>query len=75
MSTPLGYDLSQYDRWRSFPEKMTPEEAMTALAPLAHVSDIEVAHMQADEIICSLLRFLGHGDVVDAWGKVEKWYA
>lgn len=68
-------DLKTYDRWRTMPEKMTPEEAIAALTPLAGVGDIEVAHAQADDVLCSLLRFLGHDDVVEAWGKVDKWYA
>lgn len=37
--------------------------------------DTEVAHGKADIIICSLLRQLGYGDVVDEWDKVDKWYA
>lgn len=68
-------DLKTYDRWRSFPSEMTAEQALEALKPLAEIGDIEVAHSQADEILCSLLRSLGHGDVVDAWEKVDKWYA
>ncbi len=68
-------DLAVYDRWRTMPEKMTPEEALTALKPLEDVGDWEVAHSQADDVLCSLLRFYGHDDVVEAWEKVGKWYA
>lgn len=64
-------DLATYYRWRKFPAKMTPAEALEALKPLEAVGDIEVAHMQADDILCSLLRHLGHADVVDAWEKIN----
>lgn len=68
-------DFATYDRWRYFPAKMTPEEALVALQPLADVGDAEIAHVQADDILCALLRFLGYDDVVEAWQKVDKWYA
>lgn len=68
-------DFAAYDRWRDFPEKMTPEEALTALKALQPVGDIEVAHSQADDVLCSLLRFLGHSEVVEAWRELDKWYA
>ena len=71
----IEMNLAEYDRWRTFPDKMTPEEAEAALAPLAHVGDLEVAHAQADDILCALLRYLGHDTVVDAWHRVDKWYA
>src|ERR1051325_245772 len=45
--------LTEYDRWRKFPEKMTPEEALAALEPLAKVNDVEVAHSQADDVMCA----------------------
>jgi hypothetical protein len=68
-------DLSQYDRWRTMPATMTPDEALTALRPLQSVTDLEVAHGQADEILCALLRHLGHNEIVEAWERVDKWYA
>ncbi len=37
--------------------------------------DTESAHEVADEVLCDLLRELLFDDVVDAWQKVEKWYA
>lgn len=68
-------NLAEYDRWRCMPKRMTPEEAITALKPLENVGDYEIAHNQADDVLCALLRFLGHDDVVKAWQKVGKWYA
>lgn len=37
--------------------------------------DYEMAHSEADAIICELLRTLGYDDVVEEWHKVGKWYA
>ena len=68
-------DLATYDRWRTFPDRMTPEEAATALRALADVKDIEVAHSQADDILCSLLRYYEQDEVVALWADIDKWYA
>lgn len=37
--------------------------------------DEERAHYEADGVLCELLIALGYQDVVDEWGKVDKWYA
>lgn len=37
--------------------------------------DREEAHMDADGVLCGLLCDLGHGDVVTAYHRVEKWWA
>ena len=54
---------------------MDRQQAIDALNDASQNMDIEIAHMQADEILCELLRDLGYIDVVDAWEAVEKWYA
>jgi hypothetical protein len=54
--------------------KMTPEEALAAMTALRLLYDRQRAHAEADEILCSLLRFLGHDDVVEAYDDLEKWY-
>ena len=38
-------------------------------------TDIEIAHIEADKILCELLLMLGWKDVVEAWERVPKWYA
>ena len=38
-------------------------------------SDPELAHGWADQYLCDLLDTLGYKDVVEAWNKVDKWYA
>lgn len=37
--------------------------------------DQELGHLEADEILCDLLRGLGYDAVVDEWKKIKKWYA
>lgn len=54
---------------------MTPEQAIAKLKELAKNGDYEVAHSDADRVLCDLLTALGHGEVVKAWGEVGKWYA
>lgn len=49
--------------------------ALGELERLAGWLDIEVAHIEADDVLCVLLNHLGYGDVVLAWSKVGKWYA
>ena len=54
------------------------EQALSALKVLnkdgSLTEDVEAAHIDADKILCAFLRSLGHGDVVDEFEKVEKWY-
>lgn len=38
-------------------------------------TDTEVAHLDADQVLCDLLEALGYKKVVDAYHKVNKWYA
>ena len=37
--------------------------------------DIEVAHLDADNILCDVLTQLGYKELVDLYKKVDKWYA
>ena len=53
---------------------MTREQALKELAECDKL-DTECAHLNADEVLCQLLRSLGYDDVVDAWDKLDKWYA
>lgn len=38
-------------------------------------SDEETLHVNADRLLCDMLRKLGYGDVVDLYDKVNKYYA
>ena len=37
--------------------------------------DTEVAHLDADNILCDVLTQLGYKELVDLYEKVKKWYA
>lgn len=37
--------------------------------------DAEADHSRADDLLCELLAELGYQEVVEAWRKVDKWYA
>lgn len=59
-------------------EPLTDEQrkmAIEELTDLQFSGDAERAHFDADMILCDVLRTLGYHDIVDAWWKVEKWYA
>ena len=54
---------------------MTREEAIETLKALAKDDDTEVAHKEADVVLCQLLFTLGYKDVVTEYHRVGKWYA
>lgn len=54
---------------------MSPERAIDLLQAVKDTEmDVEDGHIFADTILISLLRYLGHDAVVDAWLRVEKSY-
>jgi hypothetical protein len=61
--------------YRTKGEQMTREEAIETLKTLAKDLDGEVAHKEADVVLCQLLFTLGYGDVVDEYHRIYKWYA
>lgn len=56
---------------------MNKQEAIQELEEIADefAGDPEAAHMNADQTLCDLLDSLGYGEVVEAWRRVDKWYA
>ena len=55
---------------------MTREEAIEELEVIDKVDDDrEVAHIDADGVLCELLTSLGYKDVVTAYHNISKWYA
>lgn len=54
---------------------MTKEEAIEELKKIAKDNDIEMAHVEADSVLCQLLFTLGYGDVVTEYHRITKWYA
>lgn len=56
-------------------KEMTRERAIEELRKQQTECDTEVAHGEADAVLCDLLISLGFSDVVDEYHKVEKWFA
>lgn len=54
---------------------MTRKEALIELTELTQEPDIEHAHVRADEILLELLRTLGYADIIEAYNRIDKWYA
>ena len=54
---------------------MTKKQAIKELKEAQQNGDIEVAHCDADNVLCEFLKKLGHWDVVAEYEKVDKWYA
>lgn len=65
------------DEFEGLSKESASSLAVRRLEEIAQVSegDPEVAHSVADDILCKLLRRLGHGEVADAYERVERWYA
>lgn len=38
-----------------------------------HGSDCEEIHIEADDLLCKVLRRLGAGDLVESWERIEKY--
>ena len=59
---------------------LTPEEFKAAMFEIWHSKrsryyDCEPRHIDADSLMCEVLRQLGYGDGVDIFENMEKWYA
>lgn len=50
-------------------------EAIYQLKDLQESDDIESAHAEADDILCTVLEVLGCIELVKEYKKVQKWYA
>ena len=42
---------------------------------LAYSGDREMAHAEADDLLCEVVDLLGHGEVTHAYSQISKWYA
>ena len=52
----------------------TVKDFIARLAALRS-KDEEMAHVEADKILCEALTLLGHDGIVAAWQDIPKWYA
>ncbi len=50
------------------------DAAVEQLERLQEVRDPELAHEQADRVLCRFLRAIGHRAVADEFEAVERWY-
>ncbi len=51
------------------------KEQNNKLRKLADNSDTEIAHGEADLILCDILIEYGLNETVDLWKNINKWYA
>lgn len=51
------------------------KEAVEKMKECVNSGDTEVAHLDADAILCDVLTQLGYKELVDLYEKVKKWYA
>lgn len=51
------------------------KEAIEQMKECVNSGDTEVAHLDADNILCDVLTQLGYKELVDLYEKVKKWYA
>ena len=49
-------------------------DAVARLERLQAAHDPEIAHEQADRVLCEFLRAIGHREVADEFDAVERWY-
>lgn len=54
---------------------MTKEEVIEALKLEQKNTDIEMAHSNADDLLCQFLNSLGYSDVTAEYKEIPKWYA
>lgn len=54
---------------------MTPEEFAKRMQQIADSGEPESAHIDADELMCFILRKLGYGDGVAIFDDMRKWYS
>lgn len=67
----LGRDVSELEA----EGPMTRDKALIKLRKLQKNKKIEIAHYDADEVLCDLLETLGFKDVVREYHEIEKWYS
>lgn len=77
---PMTADEVRQEQEREMLKKQKEYEQSEAffverMKVLIDMWDTEAAHGKADDLLCGFLRLNGHGDLVDAWEEVPKWYA
>lgn len=55
--------------------KTTPEEFKQMMKEIAKKNDTEKGHIEADHLMCDLLRELGYQEGADIFEEMGKWYS
>ena len=61
-------------------EKITPEEFARRMREIErtrkdiHISEEVEQHLEADDLLCDVLRSLGYGEGVEIFEEMGKWY-
>lgn len=50
-------------------------EEMKWIAKESKDGDVEMLHLQADDLLINFLKSLGYKDLARAYNRVDKWYA
>lgn len=51
------------------------KDYINRIRDLANNRDVEGTHIEADKILCEVLKTLGQSELVEEFEKLEKWYA
>lgn len=54
---------------------MTKEEFKNRMQAIADKRDTEGGHIEADDLMCELLKGLGYGEGVEIFEGMNRWYA
>ena len=54
---------------------LTPEQFYNKMMEISESDDIEFKHMDADNLMCDLLRYLGYCKGVEEFISMDRWYA
>lgn len=55
--------------------QMTKEEFKNKMQAIADKRDTEGGHIEADDLMCELLKGLGYGEGVEIFEGMDRWYA
>lgn len=53
----------------------TADRILKEMSELDDTFDTELAHVEADNLLCEMLTVLGYDEIVEAYAKIGKWYA
>jgi hypothetical protein len=64
------------EEWMNSNNPVTSEEFKKRMQVIKDGEyDPEAQHIDADKLLCQVLRELGYGTGIDIYGSIDKWYA